>query len=152
MKLWFVHSLVCVVFAIAGCRVAAPHPIEIDPIHDACVQCRMIASDVRLAAQIVAPGAEPLIFDDIGCLRDYLAATILEEAAIVYVADHRTAQWVRAENALFTRTSAGSTPMGSGIVAHVDLASKEADSAASGGESLDVRSILVRTSAEKEGR
>jgi copper chaperone NosL len=132
---------------LVGCRSGVPQPVEIDAINDACFQCRMIASDPGLAAEIVAPGAEPLIFDDIGCLRDYLAATPISQDAIVYVADHRTRAWVRVEDAVFTRRWTLSTPMGSGIMAHADLASKDADPSARGGESVTVRSILPRARA-----
>ena len=128
-----------------GCREATP--VDIDATNDACLQCRMIASEPRLAAQVVAPGTEPLIFDDIGCLRDYLAANPVAKDAIVYVADHRTGKWIRAEEAVYTSAAALSTPMGSRIVAHADLASKDADPAAHGGEPVHVRSILSLATA-----
>ena len=137
---------------LAGCGSGVPTPVDIDPVNDACVQCRMIASDPRLASQIVAPGMEPLIFDDVGCLRDYLAAKPVSQDAIAYVADHRTGHWVRAADAVFTRTSSFSTPMGSGIIAHRDCASRDADPAARSGESVNLRQMLSRTTAGKVSR
>ena len=137
---------------LAGCRSDMAQPVDVDPIHDWCAQCRMVASDPRLAAEIVAPGAEPLIFDDIGCLRDYLGATPVSTDAIVYVADHRTGQWVRAEDALFMRSATLSTPMGSAIIAHSDLASKNADPAAHGGEPVAGHAILPHAMAGEVAR
>jgi len=96
----------------------------------------MMVSDVRVAAQIVAPGEEPLFFDDIGCLRDYLASTSAAADAVVYVADHRTGAWVDATQAVFTRSATIETPMGSGIIAHADAASRDADDAARGGSGV----------------
>ena len=52
---------------------------------------------------------------------------------MVFVADHRTGEWVDARRAVFTRTSID-TPMASGLVAHADAASRDADPAAAGGQ------------------
>ena len=98
---------------------------------DACAYCRMTVVSDRTAAQIVTPGGEPVIFDELECLRDYLAAKPLGGDAVVFVVDHRTGAWLDARQAVFTRTS-GETPMGSGLVAHANPASRDADAAAHG--------------------
>ncbi len=111
-----------------------PAPAALDPLHAACRHCRMVVSDPRLAAQIVAPGEEPVFFDDIGCLRDFLAAgAALPGRAAVYVADHRTGDWVPAGLAVYTRVPALETPMASHLVAHLDEASRAADPRAASG-------------------
>jgi copper chaperone NosL len=126
----------------AACAAMALEPARIDTANDACHHCRMIVSAVRTAAQIVAPGEEPRIFDDIGCLRDYLARAALADDAVRFVADHRTGAWVRAESAVFTKVKSTSTPMGSGIIAHADRGSRDADPAARDGEGIDAGAIL----------
>jgi copper chaperone NosL len=107
-------------------------PVEIAIGQDACAHCRMTLVSTRTAAQIVSRSGEPVVFDDIGCLRDYLAATPAAPDARAFVADHRTGAWVDAAAAVFTRT-AEPTPMASGLVAHADAASRDADPAARGG-------------------
>jgi copper chaperone NosL len=88
----------------------------------------MAVSDPRFAAQIVAPGEEPLFFDDIGCLADYLRQNPPPaKGAVAYVADHRTRAWVLASKAIFTRVPRLETPMSSHLVAHADTASLGAD-------------------------
>jgi copper chaperone NosL len=134
-------GLVLVLLA-AACAATALEPARIDTANDACRHCRMIVSDVRTAAQIVAPGEEPLVFDDVGCLRDYLARAALAAGAVRFVADHRTGAWVRAEGATFTKVTSTSTPMGSGIIAHADGGSRDADPAARDGEGIDAGAIL----------
>lgn len=110
-----------------------PLPVEVDPKHDACAWCRMGVSDLRTAAQLVAPLEEPKVFDDIGCLRDSLASgETLPEEAVAYVADHRTRRWVLAATAVYVRTPALSTPMSSGIAAWGDSASRASDPALDG--------------------
>jgi copper chaperone NosL len=88
----------------------------------------MGVSDLRTAAQLVAPLEEPRLFDDVGCLRDYLGGgATIPEGAVAYVADHRTRQWVPAVRAVYVQTSALATPMSSGIAAWSDAASRAGD-------------------------
>ena len=124
--------------AVAGLLVACasgpPAPAALDTRNDACRSCRMIVSDARLAAQLVAPAEEPWFFDDIGCLTRYAAdAGAWPAHSVAYVADHRTGAWVRAETALYTKVASLETPMGSHLIAHADAASRDADPAARGG-------------------
>ncbi len=106
----------------------------LDTRNDACAWCRMIVSDQKTAAQIVAPGEDPLFFDDLACLRQYRADHHpLSNKASVYVADHRTGEWVRAGNAVYTRTRL-QTAMSSGVIAHASPTSREQDADARDGE------------------
>ena len=82
------------------------------------------------------------MFDDMGCLRDFLRGARLPSGARVYVTDHRTGAWVDANHALFTTTTV-STPMGSGLLAHADAASRDADPAARGGSPVAAGTILI---------
>lgn len=80
----------------------------------------MTVSDLRFAAQIVAPNEEPRFFDDVGCLRDYLKAHPERSAATrVFVADFRSRNWIPAEQATYQESSIA-TPMGSGLLAFAD--------------------------------
>lgn len=126
---------------MAGCGSDVVGPVEIDLGRDACSHCRMAIVSTATAAQIVAPGEEPRLFDDIGCLRDFVAASRPPADAVVFVADHRTRQWVEARGAVFTK-AAIDTPMGSGLMAHADAASRDQDPAATGGTAVPAGSIV----------
>jgi copper chaperone NosL len=131
--------------ALAGlvaCSTGPMQPVAIDSSTDACAECRMLLSDPRLAAQIVSPGEEPRVFDEIGCLRAHLKTHPVARGAAIYVADHRTGSWLAAGTAMYTRTTAGVTPMASGILAHANAASRDQDLAAAGGQELPVSDIL----------
>jgi copper chaperone NosL len=94
----------------------------------------MAISDARFAAQLSAPGEEPRFFDDLGCLRAYLARKpALARGTVAFVADHRTREWVRASKAVLTRRAELETPMGSHLIAHASAASRDADPEAAGG-------------------
>jgi copper chaperone NosL len=124
-----------------GCESAVTTPVDVRLGEDACAHCRMTVVTPRTAAQIRIAGDEPIIFDEIGCLREYLALHPLALTARVFVADHYTRQWVDAEAAIFTKSSV-TTPMASGLIAHADRASRDADPAAQHGEAVASSTIL----------
>ena len=128
--------------AALSCAGGAPGPAALDTKTETCGSCRMPVSDASLAAQLVAPGEEPKFFDDIVCLRDFLAASASRNPrSVAYVADHRTRAWVRASAAVYTRSNL-ETPMGSHWIAHADPASRDADPAAAGGANVAVIGIF----------
>ena len=117
-----------------ACASGPPGPAPLDTGSETCSWCRMAISDVRSAGELVAPTEEPKFFDDIGCLGRYVAGTkLLPEGVVAYVADHRTKAWVRAGHAIYTKVAAVETPMGSHLMAHADVASRDADPGAKGG-------------------
>lgn len=119
--------------SIPACGGGPVGPADLDTRNESCGWCRMGVSDRRFAAQVVAPSEEPKFFDDLGCLESYLAGKKLPKGAALYVADHRTREWVPAAGAVTTRVAGLSTPMGSHLVAHADAASRDADPDARGG-------------------
>jgi len=128
---------------LAGCARGPALPAQPDTKHDACGWCRMAVSDLRFAAQLVAPNEEPRFFDDIGCLATFLkAGGAPAKGQLAYVADHRTKQWVRASTALYTKVPGLLTPMNSFLVAHADAVSRAADDAAKGGTSMTVIQVF----------
>lgn len=124
--------LIVLVLASINCGAGAMSPVAFDASHEPCRYCRMTGSNGRFAAQIVTRSDEPLFFDDIGCLRDYLTATGLSTDAAVFVTDHRTLNWVAADRALYSQQDSVDTPMGSHLMAHESTESRELDPAARG--------------------
>lgn len=138
-----VAPLASLALALAACSRGAVQPAAVDTRNDTCASCRMAISDVRFAAQLVAPGEEPKLFDDIGCLRDYLARTARPpRGAVAFVADHRTREWTRAASAVLTRQDSLETPMASHLIAHASAASRDADPAAAGGTPVSAREVF----------
>lgn len=109
----------------------------------------MVVSDVRFAAQIVAPLEEPKFFDDLGCLRDWAGGGgVWPEGAVAYVADHRTKTWIVASEAIYSRVPGLATPMASGLVAHADGASRDADGEARGGVAVEAAEVIPEALAQ----
>lgn len=129
---------------LVGGACASGPAAPVDPVmgEDACAHCRMSIVSRATAAQIARAGDEPVFFDDLGCLRDYLLhQPVLGEVAI-YVADHRSGAWVDARTARYTK-SGTTTPMASGLLAHVDEASRDADPEAVRGTMISAREVLA---------
>ena len=137
-------TLMLLVACLTAACARGVAPAELDAANTQCRFCRMAVSDVHFAAQIAAPGAEPVFFDDIGCLRDYLRSSSADvpAGAVAFVADHRTGAWMRAAEAVYTRPPNLGTPMGGGVIAHADAASRDQDAAAKGGAPVDVAAIF----------
>ena len=146
------RPLIVSIALLSACAGSPLAPVDIDPLNDACRQCRMLVSNPRTAAEIVAPGEEPLIFDDLDCFRNFIAATPLSDVARVYVVDHRTGEWIPAHIAVYTKSTHRGTAMGSGLIAHWDVASRDADPAAAGGSAVPLAAILGNAARTTEIR
>lgn len=131
------RSTLIAALMMSACAAGPVAPANPRMGEEACAHCRMTLVSRATAAQIARAGDEPVFFDDLGCLRDYLLHRPAAAEAVVYVADHRTGAWVEASTARFTKTGSA-TPMASGLVAHADQASRDADPAAAGGSAAAV--------------
>jgi copper chaperone NosL len=137
-------ALLLLTLVLAGCAPAEPKPVAFDAAHEACAFCRMTGSNGRVAAQLVAPGEEPLFFDDIGCLRDHLAKAPAATGAVAFVTDYTTRAWVRADTAVFVLQPSIDTPMGSHVIAFASAALRDAAPDAKGGRAVTAAEILGR--------
>jgi copper chaperone NosL len=136
-------ALVALLVAVlAACTAGPPRPVAIDPRNDQCATCRMVISDPTFAAEIVAPGEEPRLYDDLRCLRDGIAASPPTPGARIFVADRRTGAWVEADAALFVRVPDLATPMASHWAAYADEASRRLDPYAADGAPVAASEVL----------
>jgi copper chaperone NosL len=135
--------LVVVALAAAACAGGPPEPVAIDLGHDACATCRMVISARATAAELLVPGEEPRLFDDLACLQTALRAGRPPEGTIIVVADHLTGDWVPIEDAVLTEVPGLVTPMGSGVIAHRSTADRDRDRDARGGHPYDRATLLA---------
>lgn len=127
---------------LAACGGGTDGPAPVDTKNDACAWCRMSVSDLRFAAQLTAPGHEPKLFDDAGCLRDWLKAPREAAEWTAWLSDHRTKEWVKATDAVLVRDPAVQTPMNSGLVAWASAASRDQDLASKGGTPVAAAEVI----------
>ena len=136
-------SPLCALALMAACAPAAgPPAITID--RTACDHCGMLISEMSFAAAYrPAPGQMARVFDDAGCMLDDWRAEPDPSAAIAWVADFTTEEWISVETAFFVRSSTIATPMGGGIVAFSDQASAAAMAARTEGAVVHTFNDLV---------
>ena len=135
-------ALVCTL-AANGCGRAELTPATLEVGQEACAYCRMTVSDSHLASQVLVPGELPKFFDDLGCLNHFLTGTTeVPAGSVIYVADHRTNEWVPAHAAVFVRVPALATPMGSHLVAYGSTESRAADPGAAGGSIVAIADVV----------
>ena len=105
-----------VLLLFLACSPGAITPVQIDPNADTCHSCRMTISNPRFAVQVLDPGEEPRLYDDIGCALTEVRQSAPKER-VIFVADWKTGAWMPNETAVFERCTHADTPMASHLVA-----------------------------------
>ena len=140
---WLGGLIVSVAIAAGACRRGELTPAAFDAAHEPCRFCRMTGSNGRTAAQIVAPGEDPLFFDDIGCLQGYVKGRRIAAGAVWYVADHGSGAWIHADRAVYARNDAVRTPMSSHLLAFASPAARDADPDGRNGTALSAAEVFA---------
>jgi copper chaperone NosL len=105
--------------ALVGCggSADASKPPKIDYGHDTCERCRMIISEERQAAALVAGDGKKTLFDDTGEMIATVQENGLASGQRVWVHDYGSEAWIDGTKALFVAGPEIMTPMGTGLVA-----------------------------------
>ena len=90
------YAVAIAALAVA-CSSVRPAPIQVG---DRCYRCKAVISDVRIAAELMAPNNTPYPFRTPGCLAKYLKAHPGEQGT-AFVTDNKTGYLIEAENAWF---------------------------------------------------
>lgn len=118
---------------LVACASGEIKPVPIES-SDMCSFCRMAISEKQFAAEIIAADETVLKFDDVGCMLRYRDGSGGKlKAAAIFVTDYDTRQWLKAEDAFFTRSKSVKTPMGSGLIAYADRSKAGADASSFSG-------------------
>ncbi len=137
----------------AGCARPEVMPEPLAAGQESCAFCRMTVSQPEFASQLLVPGELPKFFDDLGCLHSYLTSTTPgPEGGVIFVTDHRSREWVRADTAVYTRAPAVATPMASHLVAHATTDSKDADGALTGTTPVPIDDVVPASWRRMQGR
>lgn len=115
-------------------------PPEIRYGEDTCDRCAMIINEARYAATYVTVDGQARRFDDIGGMLAYTQETA-EDAAVFWVHDFDTEEWLKAGEAYFVKSD-HLTPMGFGIVAFSEQSRAESWSGKEGGMVMSFAELL----------
>ena len=128
---------------LVGCGggASADDPPKISYGKDTCARCRMIISEERQAAGLVAGNGDRTLFDDTG----EMIATVQEEGLSsrrVWVHDYRSEDWIDGTKASFVASADVMTPMGTGVVAFTERAAADEFAASHGTTALTWDEVL----------
>jgi len=116
MKKWVMMILLCG-GVMAGCSEKTYEPREIVSETDVCKICNMSIVHNAYAGQIALKNGDYEIFDDIGCLMEYIASNGDEEIGAAYIKDATKSEWIDVFKAVYVYNKVYWTPMNYGVVA-----------------------------------
>lgn len=136
----------------AACAGPAPRAIAYGS--DECAHCHMTIAEPRLAAELVTRTGKTYVFDDPGCLADFIAAGKLDAAAIhsLWVADYTapTGRLLPADEAWLVRSDGIRTPMDNRLAAAPTPEAAESLRRAVGGAVIRWSEVAAGATAGRE--
>ncbi len=111
---WRWMIVVGLLLILSACSSDKPREIS---SNDVCKACNMGVTDVKYAAQLVKDNGDQEVFDDIGCLMEYMMDIDSSEVSAAFVMDVSKKKWVNAEKATYVYAETNSTPMNYGVIA-----------------------------------
>ncbi len=132
-----------------ACAGPSPRPVAYGS--DECAHCHMTVADHRFAAELVTRTGKVFVFDDPGCLAEFVAGGTVEPEAIhsLWLADYTAPaeRLLPADSAWLVRSEALRTPMDSRLAAAPTAEAADSLRAGIGGEVIrwdDVAGAEVR--------
>ncbi|WP_017378599.1 nitrous oxide reductase accessory protein NosL [Paenisporosarcina sp. TG-14] len=107
----------CVVLILSGCGSKDMSPRAIQPEVDTCAVCNMSITHEEFAAQAILTNGDKLIFDDLGCLVQYVLDKQESEIGASYIKDYESNEWIDTTKASFVYHKDFWTPMTYGVLA-----------------------------------
>lgn len=117
MKKNIVFTFLIVVMGILSACSESLEPREINKETDICKICNMSIAYEDYAGQIVFKNGDYEVFDDLGCLMEFLADTDESEVGKAYIKDASENKWIDVKNATYLYSKDYWTPMNYGVVA-----------------------------------
>jgi copper chaperone NosL len=100
---------------VLACGPSGPRAIALGK--DQCSHCHMTVIQERFTAQAVMATGKTFVFDDLGCLANWLAATAEAPASVWVWSTVAGEGWVPASEAVYVESDSLHTPMGSHLAA-----------------------------------
>ncbi|WP_431028158.1 nitrous oxide reductase accessory protein NosL [Lysinibacillus sp. LZ02] len=111
---WFI---LIAVLLLVGCSEKTYEPKEVNPETDICKVCNMSIAHEDYAAQLVFKNGDYEMFDDIGCLMEFLEGTEESEVGAMFMKDMTDNEWIDVKTATYIYSKDYWTPMNYGVLA-----------------------------------
>lgn len=110
-------GLLFIICLLGACGDKTYEPRAINPETDVCYICNMSVTSVDFAAQAVLKNSDIVVFDDLGCLMDYIKQNGEEEIGAAYIRDTSSTKWLNIKDASYVYSKDYWTPMNYGVLA-----------------------------------
>lgn len=135
-KLFCLIGLVGFILFLAACGHDEVQPVAINQATDTCEVCNMAVVDNQHATQIVLENGKSMVFDDVGCMYEWLGSNENEEIAAEFVRDYNDKEWILVDDATYVYNQSVKTPMAYSVISFKDKASAEAFATENEGSTL----------------
>ena len=105
---------------LTACSDSEPKPAAINEATDTCSTCNMAVVNNQFATQVILENGKSLVFDDIGCMYDWLHKNSNENIDAKFVRDFENEEWIEAEEATYVYDQSVKTPMAYNMISFKD--------------------------------
>ncbi|WP_404328150.1 nitrous oxide reductase accessory protein NosL [Mesobacillus maritimus] len=148
-KLIHFMGLAGLLLLLAACGNDEVQPVDINEATDTCEVCNMMVANNQHATQIVLENGKSMVFDDVGCMYDWIESHTNEEIAGKFVRDYDDKEWILVDDATFVYNQSVKTPMAYNVVSFKDKTSAESFAAENEGSTVMTASELAEHSWER---
>ena len=135
-KLYHLIGLAGLVWLLAACGNDEVQPVDINEETDTCEVCNMAVVDNQYATQIVLENGKSLVFDDVGCMYEWIESNKNEKISAEFVRDYNDKEWILVDDATYVYNQSAKTPMAYNVISFKDKASAKAFAAENEGSTL----------------
>lgn len=110
---------------LAACGEKEVKPKAVDESKDECDICNMAVVNNQFATEIILENGKTLVFDDIGCMYQWMNENKEQKVKAKFVRDYDTSDWIELEKATYVYNPDVNTPMAYNIISFANQ--KDAD-------------------------
>lgn len=117
-------------------------PVAINEETDICAVCNMQVVDDQFATQVILENGKSLVFDDIGCMYEWVQDNSNQKIDALFVRDYNTQEWVAKDEATYIYNPDVITPMAYNVISFTKKEDAEKFAAENEGSTLLTASEL----------
>lgn len=110
-----VHGVGLLALLAGACAPRGPRPLALG--EEQCTHCHMTIMQERFTAQAILPTGKVFVFDDVGCMANWLATTAEPPASVWVWSAIPGEGWLPATDAVYIHSDSLRTPMGGNLAA-----------------------------------
>ncbi|KMY49956.1 nitrous oxide reductase accessory protein NosL [Peribacillus loiseleuriae] len=113
------------IMILAACGNDKAQPVAINEATDTCETCNMAVIDNQHATQIILENGKSMVFDDLGCMYEWITKHENEKIDAEFVRDYHDKEWILVDDATYVYNQSLKTPMAYHVISFKDKATAE---------------------------